>query len=297
MSGFSVVFAVVTLARPDALEPAELGDVRLGGCVAVKVEDFIRERMTSDFAKSNVVGEARRAFEERSDDRAKDYGTWLGEFWGKLMLAASRAAVYRHDERLKAFLHAEARRLMALQDEDGYLCTYADPEFIEMSGRTPKDWCEFGWPSNWNLWCLKYTIWGMLRVARLTGDRELVASVERQMDHWIAQLRRRGLSLLDTGNPAIGGLASMSVLKPLTELYRETGKTAYLDYAKEIAADWDRADGWSVRLTPVANADVAGAWTATFTRDGESFSVGVCDFASAADSWYGYYADAFSVWF
>ena len=55
--------------------------------------------------------------------------------------------------------------------------------------------------------------------------------------------------------------------------------------------------GWSVRLTPVANADVAGAWTATFTRGGESFSVGVCDFASAADSWYGYYADAFSVWF
>ena len=241
----TVAIAVVAsaLSGMGELEHADLGNVRLGGYVAVKVEDFIRERMTSDFAMSNVVGEARRAFEERSDDRAKGYGTWRGEFWGKLMLAASRAAVYRHDERLKAFLHAEARRLMALQDEDGYLCTYADPEFIEMSGRTPKDWCEFGWPSNWNLWCRKYTMWGMLRVARLTGDRELVASVERQMDHWIAQLRRRGLSLLDTGNPAISGLASMSVLKPLMVLYRETGKTAYLDYAKEIVADWDRADG------------------------------------------------------
>lgn len=55
--------------------------------------------------------------------------------------------------------------------------------------------------------------------------------------------------------------------------------------------------GWSVRLKPVANPDVAGAWTATFTRGDESFRVGVCDFASAADSWYGYYADAFSVRF
>ena len=55
--------------------------------------------------------------------------------------------------------------------------------------------------------------------------------------------------------------------------------------------------GWSVRLEPLANADVAGCWRAVFTKGGETWSVAVCDFASAADTAYGYYADAFSIWF
>lgn len=55
--------------------------------------------------------------------------------------------------------------------------------------------------------------------------------------------------------------------------------------------------GWSVSLEPQCNPDVVGAWRATFTKGDESFSVGVCDYASAADEWYRYYADAFSIWF
>jgi len=229
--------------RPDALACARLADVRLKGFVAHKADDVIRERITSDFARREIVGEARRAFEERSDDRAGGYGLWRGEFWGKLMLAAARAAVYLGDAEFKVWLRDEGRRLAALQDADGYLCTYSDKEFIEMSGKGRADWIEWGWPSNWQLWCRKYTMWGLLRIYEATGDSALLESASRQMDHWIAQLHRRGLSLLDTGNPNIHGLASMSVLKPLMILYRETGRAVYLDYAREIVADWDREDG------------------------------------------------------
>ena len=235
--------AALTPARPDALTPVGLADVRLGGFVAAKLEDVIRERMKGDFARREIVGEARRAYEERSDDRPGGYGYWRGEFWGKLMLGAARAAVYDRDAEFKAWLREEGLRLAALQDADGYLGSYADPEFVSMAGKTRVDWCEMGWPSNWNLWCRKYAMWGMLRLYETTGERRLLESAARQMDHWIAQMHRRKLSLLDTGNPAINGLASMSVLKPLMLLYRETGKAGYLDYAKEIVADWDRDDG------------------------------------------------------
>ena len=207
--------AALTPARPDALTPVGLADVRLGGFVAAKLEDVIRERMKGDFARREIVGEARRAYEERSDDRPGGYGYWRGEFWGKLMLGSARAAVYDRDAEFKAWLREEGLRLAALQDADGYLGSYADPEFVSMAGKTRVDWCEMGWPSNWNLWCRKYAMWGMLRLYETTGERRLLESAARQMDHWIAQMHRRKLSLLDTGNPAINGLASMSVLKPL----------------------------------------------------------------------------------
>ena len=235
-------------AVTNRLRLAALSDVRLGGYSGRKLDDIIERRMVSDFARREIFGEAYRAFAERSDDRQWGCGLWRGEFWGKHMLASSRAARYRGDAAFAAFLRGEARKLAALQDDDGYLCTYSDKEFIEMSGRSAKDWCEWGWPSNWNLWCRKYTMWGLLRVAELTGDEALFSCAARQMDHWIAQLRRRGLSLLDTGNPNIRGLASMSVLKPLMILYRRTGEARYLGYAKEIVADWDRDDGRAPNL-------------------------------------------------
>ena len=233
----------VGTARRDACSPGDLADVCLGGFVGRKLDDIVRERMTSEFARREIVGEARRAYEKRDDDRPGGYGYWRGEFWGKLMLGGAQAARYGHDADYLGFLRDEALRLLALQDADGYLGSYADAEFVTMEGKRPKDWCEWGWPSNWNLWCRKYTMWGMLRIGEQTGDARLVACAARQMDHWIAQMHRRRLSLLDTGNPAIHGLASMSVLKPLMQLYRLTGKPAYLDYAREIAADWDREDG------------------------------------------------------
>lgn len=53
--------------------------------------------------------------------------------------------------------------------------------------------------------------------------------------------------------------------------------------------------GYSCQLKPLEAQGVDGAWTATFTRGDESFSVRVCDFATAADS--DDPANLFSVWF
>ena len=227
---------------PDVMAVPALGNVRLKGVPGEKMNDLIRERVTSKFAQENVFGEARRAFEERDDDEKGHGGLWRGEFWGKLMLSAARVADYLQDPAVTKFIGDECRRMIALEDPDGYLGSYRDKELVwirdpEMTKKT------YGWYPVWNIWNRKYCMWGMLMAYKATGDKAILASVERQMNQLIDMLRRLGLRLHDTGTSTMNGLPSMSILKPLVMLYEETGNRKYLDYAAEMLPDWDREDG------------------------------------------------------
>ena len=264
----AVVTACGTLAAFGAADrliaPAQ-GDAHLDGFAGAKIGRFLDHRVRGEFARNVIFPEARAAFENPDDDRffipgkgdiedqfrTKHWWMWKGEFWGKLMISACRVAEYEHDADLKKFLHEEALRLIAFQKPDGYLGTYVDPEYVQPLGwevnhtnTTVKGpWC-------WNLWCRKYTMWGLLAGYKLTGDRKLLDAAARSMDQEIAMLRRLGLHPIDTGT--FVGMPSSSVLKPLLLLYRETGKKEYLDFAKVIVDDFRRADGRVPNL--VANA-------------------------------------------
>lgn len=226
----------------DAMRAPRLRDVRIGSVPGVKLAAFVRARMQGAFAQKEIFGEARRAFETRDDDVRGHGGLWRGEFWGKLMLGTARVADYLQDPALLAFVQEECRRLMALQDADGYLGSYRDKELVSITdpALTTK---VYGWLPCWNLWNRKYTIWGMLAAYKATGDRAILDSVVRQADQWIDMMHRRGLRLHETGTPGFNGMPSMSVLKPLLLLHAETGERKYLDYAAEMLPDWDREDG------------------------------------------------------
>lgn len=233
--------AAMAQASGDAMRAPRLRDVRIGSVPGAKLMAFARERMLGEFAQKEIFGEARRAFETRDDDILGHGGLWRGEFWGKLMLSTARVADYLRDPALLAFVREECLRMMALQDADGYLGSYRDKELVSIiDPRQTKR--TYGWYPCWNLWNRKYAIWGMLMAYKATGDRAILESVRRQMDQWIEMLGRRGLRLRDTGTLGMGGMPSMSVLKPLLMLYAETGERRYLDYAAEMLPDWDRAD-------------------------------------------------------
>ena len=229
-------------AVKDALVAPELKNTRVQGQIGAKFDTFMQERCLSDFARGVVVREAREAFAHPDDDVFQaPVGMWKGEFWGKLMISSARVAQYQDDPAFTAFLRDEAHRLMMFQKPDGYLGTYVNPEFVipgdpEAARKTMGwacDWC-------WNLWCRKYTMWGLLMIYKTTGDREILAAADRAMTQQIEMLRRMNVKLCDTGTSAMVGMPSCSVLKPLVMLYRETGKPLFLDYAKEIVAYWDR---------------------------------------------------------
>ena len=276
--------AAVPFARPDAHRGAALRDVRLGGVPAGKMHNFFRARMLDTTAQRDVFGEARSAFRDRDDDEKavlpdrKMGGLWRGEFWGKLMLGTARVADYLQDPALTKFVKEECHRMIALQDPDGYLGSYADKENVWIpESAKPAMRAAYGWNTVWNLWNRKYAIWAMLMAYRTTGDRAILASTERQMDQWIEMMHRLGLPLFVTGQPEKVGLPSMSILKPLLMLYAETGKKTYLDYAKEMLPDWDRADGACPNFFRNADrADALHTWYPNPSRWAKSYEMMSC---------------------
>lgn len=244
------VFCGVSAARmpnaaKDLLDAPRLRDCRVQGPIGAKLETFMYERCWGPFARGVVMREAEFAFTHPDDDVFNaPVGMWKGEFWGKLAISASRVAAYRDDPEFKEFLRQSAHRLIAMQRPDGYLGTYLDPEFVR-----PYDLDAvrkaIGWDCtwNWNLWCRKYTLWGLLAVYELTGDAEILQAADRAMRQEIAMLKKLGLRLCDTGTSAMRGLPPCSTLKPLLILYRETGRPEFLDFAREIVASWNDGKG------------------------------------------------------
>ena len=248
---FPVVLAVAfafaaargaTAAVKDAMRGPALRDVRLEGWLGAKMDRFISHRLVEPFMREQIFGEARQTFEFRDDDESKVGGLWRGEFWGKEMLSSARVADYLQDKEFLSFVRDECHRLMKFQDADGYLGSYADKDFIYVRDREA---CHkrFGWFPNWNLWNRKYCIWGMFMAYKATGDKVILASVEKQMNHWIDSVRRAGVPMCDMGAVSMNGMPPMSILKPLLMIYEETGNRTYLDFASEILPYWDRDDG------------------------------------------------------
>lgn len=217
------------------------GEYRLQGKIAERMETFFQERIFGDFAKTAILGEAENAFRTKMDDEKLVLGIWQGEFWGKWIISAVRAAEYEQDAEMLEFLRQAALRLLTLQQPDGYLGTYrqpdwvveADPEKTKPIIGSPCKW-------NWNIWCRKYTLWGLLEVYRATGDTTVLDGARRMADHLIAQLSRLGLKLRQTGT--FKGAASCSILKPMLKLHQYTKNRKYLDFATDIVQEWRRED-------------------------------------------------------
>ena len=233
----------------DKYRSCQLKDVRLEGVPAQKMMRHFQNRLLSDFAQKEIFGEARMAIQQRDDDDVPAGGYWRGEFWGKEMLSAARVADYLQDPQLLKFIQEECHRVIAFQDEDGYLGSYRNKERVAFTEETQKQVLEtIGWECLWNLWNRKYILWAMMATAKVTGDQEILQSVIRQMDQWIDMMHRLRLPLVQTGCSIIKGLASMSILKPLVLLYEETKDQKYLDYAAEMLPDWDREDGFGLNF-------------------------------------------------
>lgn len=216
--------------------------LRLSGPVAEQMERFFEHRIRSPEARDLVYREAEDAFRNRIDDSSGSYGIWQGEFWGKWMIGAVQFCRYSGDEKLKKFIREGVCRLIAMQEPSGYLGTYRDPMNV-----FPADPAQtkvlLGWPCdwNWNIWCRKYTLWGLLEAWSLLKEEEILQAAERLADHLIDSLHANGIRIGATGTFA--GIPSGSILKPMVLLFRAGGKVKFLEFAKEIVADWRRPDG------------------------------------------------------
>jgi len=217
------------------LIPTPLESVRMLGYAGELADIFFYERVLSDNAKKKIYREAEDAFLYRVDD-SELAAIWQGEYWGKWMISAARVARYTHSEELRDFMREGACRLIGYQREDGYLGTYRNSKNMLMASPEAAGTDNMNKRLNWNVWCRKYTLWGMLECYMLLGDGKMLESSVRMADHLLAELSETGIDILDTG--MFAGLPSGSIMKPMLMLYRLTGDGRYLDFALDIAAKW-----------------------------------------------------------
>lgn len=220
------------LSVSNALSPLDLGELQLKGRVGEALNSVVNARITSELAEKEICPEAVEAFRNRVDDRLEtDRGLWQGEFWGKWILSAIAAHRYTGQNKLKDLIRQAVTGLLATQRADGYIGTYEDSGFVFSVDDK----------QNWNVWCRKYTLWGLLEAYDLLRDPVILNAAVRFMDHLASEVGPGKAPIVETGKFA--GLPSSSILTPVVMLYRLTREQRFLDYAEYIVAQWSSREG------------------------------------------------------
>jgi DUF1680 family protein len=213
----------------NVLTPCGGGEAKLLGPVGDAADACIRARAYSDWARGPMYEECVHAFRTHWDDANGRCDGWQNEYWGKTMLCFAGAIAYTRDSGLKAWALDKAHDFIReFQKPNGYLSTYAQEDLLRQNPDSPdarKQAC-------FNVWGRKYTMWALVELHKATGDATCLDAAVKMADHLIAQLERLGLTLDKTGY--WHGVSSMSILRPILELHRLTGRENCLALARDI---------------------------------------------------------------
>lgn len=234
---------IISYKVKNKIDFTPIGNTHFSEFIGNYFNRFFENRVLSDFAKTKIFGEAETALREPHDDDTI-VGMWSGEFWGKLEISACRVYEYTKDASLLEFVKESAYRVLSYARPDGYINSYKDSAnfFAPNPDETVKI---MGWRCdwNWNIWCRKYTLWGLVECAVLTGDEKILNGAHKLASQLIHELHEKNVRIGDTGTANFSGVPSGSIIKPMLILYRYTGDRELLDFCVEIAEDWDRDDG------------------------------------------------------
>jgi len=173
--------------------------------------------------------------EARADSTA---GDWYGEHVGKWLMAACARARWSGDPEWTERVNTVAEGLVAFQEPNGYLGTYAPegPRFTrpETAGHR-----------TWDLWTNACSMLGLLDAATLTGRTELVDSAAAAADLILKTFEDDPVRLLHYGNH--NGLSALIVIEPLARLSAATNEPRFAEFAARLYAVADHALGFSTR--------------------------------------------------
>ncbi|MDD2797143.1 MAG: glycoside hydrolase family 127 protein [Bacteroidales bacterium] len=198
---------------------------RFSGHIGDYVDRIANQRILNLENWNTIYPETEDAFRLREDDHNyPKNGEWRGEFWGKYMLSAIAACRYYHSDELKSRIAVAVKGLLSTQEANGYIGTYSHPDFVK--------------GDNWNVWCHKYTLWGLVEAYSLLKDPVILKSAERFANHLIQAVGPNAEDIIQTGN--FYGMPSCSILYPMVQLYNATGNRKYLDYSEYIVTQWSK---------------------------------------------------------
>jgi DUF1680 family protein/lysophospholipase L1-like esterase len=210
-----------TLQVGDVLQPSAAGGVQLGGWIGQAIDASMQRRVLAQDVARLVV-----PFRERTEEHG---GHWRCEYWGKWFTSAALAAAYAPTPEAQKKVSEGVAALLETQTPDGYIGTYRDDKRLEA----------------WDVWGRKYVLLGLLADHDLTGSEASLAAARRQADLLLAEAEMGRIKLVDLGLEVVGGLPPSSILEPLALLYQRTGDRRYLDYCRNIVADWSQPGTFS----------------------------------------------------
>jgi len=173
---------------------------------------------------------------------------WQGEHVGKWLHAATLAYEQTHDKKLLEALQKTVNRLIATQEPNGYLGTYAAetrftsmPENVSISSiaddiapTTKKPKGGGRRMSGWDTWTLRYNIYGLLTYERFHADPRVVEACRKMADLLIEVYGEGKYDLTKYGTRQ--GISATTLLESIVMLYERTQEKKYLDFAEHIVA-------------------------------------------------------------
>lgn len=159
-------------------------------------------------------------FTENSDDH--DAG-WRCEYWGKMMRGACLTYTYHATDELYSVLDYAVRGLLKAQRSDGRFSTYSEEKQF----------------NGWDLWGRKYVLTGMMHFLKICKDSELkdeiLVAISKHADYIVDHIGggEGKKSILETSDHWFC-LNSCTILEPMLELYKLTGKQSYLEFGEYI---------------------------------------------------------------
>jgi len=161
---------------------------------------------------------------------------YAGEFVGKWLHAATLAWENKpNDTALSEKIRRIANGLMDCQMKDGYLGTYLK-----------KDRWKSEFEHGWDVWVHKYVLIGLLSYYRTTGDERALETCRRVGDLLIQTFGDDKRDIVKSGTHT--GMASTSVLEPMSLLYQYTGEEKYREFCEYVIR---RADAGPKLMTNI----------------------------------------------
>lgn len=196
--------------------PATLQRVTMSGYIGERVDACISKRIMGQ--NSDELVEQFRLQDETQQ-------RWASEFWGKWVQGAIASYQYNHDQALYEKIKDAEDKLMALQLSNGYIGDYDTQHQL----------------TGWDVWGRKYTLLGLIKWYRVSGDKKALKSACRLLDYTISQIGPGKKHIYQAG--LYRGMPPSSILEPVMFLYNETHDSRYLDFAKFIVEDDESSGG------------------------------------------------------
>lgn len=237
MIALALALAMISGAMADGnpvFRPLRSGEVMPEGWIREQMRLDLEEGLTGNNHKvSNAVN--LRVFEKHErvaggfaeiPGEKRQRCWWSGEHEGYWKDSIVRLAFLVGDDLQKKRVASWMEALLAAQGEDGYIGIYSPETRFPTSGE------------NGELWVQSRIFQAMLAYHEFTGDKKILAAVERAVQLTLSKYRGTTYFGADKGQ---GGLShGVGYMDTLEWLYRLTGKDAYRDGAIWLYEDFQK---------------------------------------------------------